>query len=179
MQVQSDSQILAPGSPASSARIDDPAPMGGRMIAAGLEAGEPVIAPGPGPTDPADPDGARRPAGATNTLGPTLVAIAALVLYAATRFLTGIHDPLGVGLAAVPLFFAAAFLPRRRAMLIGLGTVLVTVIPAGFDHGDWSVIDAGIVAELAILALASLALRASMSRGPQRRPPTRPPRRPS
>ena len=49
-------------------------------------------------------------------------------------------------------------------MLIGLGTVLVTVIPAGFDHGDWSVIDAGIVAELAILALASLALRASMSR---------------
>ena len=143
------------------------------MIAAGLEAGEPVIAHGSSPTDPADPDGARRPAtdpakrtnpSRTNTLGPTLVAIAALVLYAATRFLTGIHDPLGVGLAAVPLFFAAAFLPRRRAMLIGLGTVLVTVIPAGFDHGDWSVIDAGIVAELAILALASLALRSSMSR---------------
>ena len=89
------------------------------MIAAGLEAGEPVIAagqdgpssirPAPGPAD------ASRRAPTASTLGPTLVAIAALTLYAATRFLTGVHDPLGVGLAAVPLFFAAAFLSRGRA----------------------------------------------------------------
>ncbi len=142
--------------------------MGGRTIEAGLESGEPVIPTGRNGHEANRPgragDRVPRPAPGSDALGPTLVAIAALGLYAASRFLTGVHDPLGVGLAAVPLFFAAAFLSRPRALLIGLGTILVTAIPAGFDGGDWTVIDAGILLELAILMLAALALRAALRR---------------
>ena len=42
------------------------------------------------------------------------LVVAALVLYSVVPLPVRDHDPLGVGLAAVPLFFAAAFLPAAR-----------------------------------------------------------------
>ncbi len=166
MRVQSESQILAPGSPASSARTDDPAPKGGRAVAVGLEAGEPPVAVG----SRAISDGraistdGREDAPVASSLPTTVLALAALIGYAAVRIRVGADDPLGVGLASVPLFFAAAFLRRRRSMAVGLGTIVVTLVPIGPAPARWSVIDAAVVAELAILVVAALALRAAMLR---------------
>jgi diguanylate cyclase (GGDEF)-like protein len=166
MPVNLDSQYLASDSTASSARNGDQAPMGGRPIAAGLEAGEPVS-----PVAWADRSRAGRvprvegsAAPLASSLPTTLLAAAALVGYAAVHLSAGLHEPLGVGLASVPLFFAAAFLPRWRAIAVGLGTILVTLVPLAADRGDSSLLDAGIVAELVILVGAALALRAAMVR---------------
>ena len=160
MQVPSERQILAPGPTASSARTDDPAPTGVGLVAAGLEVDVPV----------ADHGRARRskePAGTgpmAASLPTSLLAMAALLAYAALRALTEIRDPLGVGLAAVPLFFAAAFLTGRWAVRVGLATVAVTLLPIALAGPTWSIVDAGIVAELAILVIAAAALRAAMLR---------------
>ena len=159
MPAPSESQILAPGSPASSARTDDQAPMGGSLISAGLEVGGPGVAAGSTPTRWAGDDPP-----VASSLPTALVAIAALVSYTLVRMRVGAHDPLGVGLASVPLFFAAAFLTRRRALAVGVGTIAVTLVPIGLDRAQWSVIDVAIVAELVILVVAALALRTAMIR---------------
>ena len=145
MRVQSDSQVTASGSPASSARIDDQAPMGGRLVANGPETGELMAVDGSGGTGPARAavvddgpatSGGRRGSEASggsplaSSLPTTALAVVALVGYWVVRLRVGAHDPLGVGLASVPLFFAAAFLTRRRtAAIVGLGTILVTARP--------------------------------------------------
>jgi diguanylate cyclase (GGDEF)-like protein len=159
MPVPSESQILAPGSPASSARIDDQAAMGGRLISADLEAGGPGIAVAPAATRSTRDDPP-----VESSLPTALLAIAALVSYTLVRMRVGAHDPLGVGLASVPLFFSAAFLSRRRALAVGIGTIAVTLVPIGLDRRQWSVIDVAIVAELVVLVVAALALRAAMTR---------------
>jgi diguanylate cyclase (GGDEF)-like protein len=160
MRVQSDSQILAPGSPASSARTDDPAPKGGRAVAVGLEAGEPPVAVG----SRAVASAGREQAPMASSLPTTVLALVALVGYAAVRLRAGGGDPLGVGLASVPLFFAVAFLRRPPAVAVALGTIVVTLVPIGPAPDRWSVADAAVVAELAILVVAALALRAAMLR---------------
>jgi diguanylate cyclase (GGDEF)-like protein len=100
-----------------------------------------------------------------SSLPTTLLAVVALAGYAAIRTRVDPSDPLGVGLASVPLFFAAAFLRRRPAIAVGLGTIAVTLIPMALDTSHrLTVIDAAIVAELAILTVAALALRAAMLR---------------
>ena len=76
----------------------------------------------------------------------------------------GADQPLGIGLASVPLFFAAVFLPRGRAIAIGLGTIAVTIAPMAARRGSRTILDAAILAELVILVVASLALRAAMLR---------------
>ncbi len=163
MPVPPDGQSLATDSTASSARNDDQTPMGGRPIVAGLEAGEPVVARRPrAARDSTDRTGPAAPLAAS--LPTTLLAAAALVAYAIVRTSVGIHEPLGVGLASVPLFFAAAFLPRWRAIAVGLGTIVVTVIPLSAEAGQWTLLDVGILAELVVLVLAALALRAAMVR---------------
>ncbi len=168
MPVPSDGQSLAPGSTASSARNDDQAPMGGRPVVAGLEVGEPVVAVAradrsrDGRAAPRSGPGRATPL--KTSLPTTLLAAAALVGYAAVRMSVGMHDPLGVGLASVPVLFAAAFLPRWRAIAVGLGTIVATLLPLALDRGQWTLIDAGIVAELGILVVAALALRAAMVR---------------
>ncbi len=159
MPAPSESQILAPGSPASSARTDDQAPMGGSLISAGLEAGGPDIAAVPATARWTGDDPP-----VASSLPTALLAIAALVSYTLVRMRVGAHDPLGVGLASVPLFFAAAFLTRWRALAVGGGTIAVTLVPIGLDRARWSVIDVAIVAELVILVVAALALRAAMVR---------------
>ena len=184
MRVQSDSQVTASGSPASSARIDDQAPLGGRLVPSEPEAGEPMAADGSGGTGPAraplSDDGPPAPAPRrrleapggsplASSLPTTALAVAALVGYWVVRLRVGAHDPLGVGLASVPLFFAAAFLTSRTAALVGLGTILVTLGPMALDRAGWSVIDAAIVAELVVLVVAALALRAALVRAAQSR----------
>ncbi len=137
------------------------------MIATALETGEPATAAGPnGPVPDQPAPGPIKPSSApmASSLGTTLVAVAALIGYAAVQFATGVHDPLGVGLAAVPLFFAAAFLPRWRAIAVGLGTIFVTFLPAAFDPSPWTLVDAAILAELSILIVAAIALRAAILR---------------
>jgi|GEM_PF-1169024 len=175
MRVQSDGQILAPGSPASSARPGDQVPPGGSLLSDALEADVPVSPDVPagttarrtsGPTAP-DAQAVRRGADGAplaSSLPTTLLAIFALIGYASIRFGVGVHDPLGVGLASVPLFFAAAFLSRRRAIVTGIGTVLATLVPTALDRVVWTLDDAGIVAELAVLLVAALTLRAAMVR---------------
>jgi len=166
MRVKSDSHVLAEGSPASSARTDDRAPTGGRAAVAATEAGEPEALSGhaggsPGPRGAARVDSAP----VTSSLPTTLLAIAALAGYAAIRTRVDPSDPLGVGLASVPLFFAAAFLRRWPAIAVGLGTIAVTLIPMALDTDHrLMVIDAAIVTELTILTVAALALRAAMLR---------------
>ncbi|MDP9482480.1 MAG: GAF domain-containing protein, partial [Chloroflexota bacterium] len=184
MQVPSERQILAPGPTASSARTDDSAPTRGRLVAAGLE----TDAPGADPSadapsadapsaDAPDADVPGMDAGRgrvskalpsrgplTTSLPTTLLAVAALLTYATVRAAVEIHDPLGVGLAAVPLFIAAALLSWRRALVVGLGTVAATLLPIALYGTTWSVADGAILAELAILALAAVALRAAMLR---------------
>jgi diguanylate cyclase (GGDEF)-like protein len=98
------------------------------------------------------------------SLPTTLLALVALLAYTAVRAVVEIDDPLGVGLASVPLFFAAAFLTTRRALLVGLGTIAVTLVPIALYSTSWSLIDTAILAELATLALAATALRAAMLR---------------
>ena len=166
MQVPSERQILAPGSTASSAPTEDPAPAGGSLVPADLEADVPVVDDDRARdrTDPRNPKASPRRAPMATSLPTTLLALAALLAYAAVRAVVELHDPLGVGLASVPLFFAAAFLTGRRAILVGLGTIAVTLVPIALDHMTWSVTDAGIVAELATLALAAVSLRAAMLR---------------
>lgn len=153
--------------------------MGGRPIVAGLEASEPVAA-----VARADRsrDGSAAPlngraAPLATSLPTTLLAAAALVGYAVVRMSVGLHEPLGVGLASVPLFFAAAFLPRWRAIAVGLGTILATLLPLTTDRGPWSLMDVGIVVELVILVVASSRCGRRWSARP-RLPPARPPTRP-
>jgi diguanylate cyclase (GGDEF)-like protein len=168
MRVQSDSQVLAPGSPASSAHTDDPAPTGGGAVAVGLEAGEAAVAAGR-PALPADRTAlpARRqrtmPTMAAS-LAMSVIAVAALIGFAAVRIGIGTGTPLGAGLAAVPLFFAAAFLGRRGAIAAGLGTVVAALAPIGLEPAQWSMADAAVVAETGILAGAAIALRAALLR---------------
>jgi diguanylate cyclase (GGDEF)-like protein len=172
MRVKSEGQILAPGSPASSARSDDQAPQGGRLVSDAPEADVPMSPDARQPGDPQEASGQPEPAarrgghGAplASALPTTLVAIAALVGYTTVRVAVGVHDPLGVGLASVPLFFAAAFLSRRRAVPLAIATILATLLPIGLDRTVWTLVDAGIVAELAVLLVAALALRAAMVR---------------
>ena len=159
MPVPSESQILAPGSPASSARTDDQAALGGRLISADLEAGGPGIA-----VAPVASRWTRDDPPVASSLPTALLAIAALVSYTLVRMRVGAHDPLGVGLASVPLFFSAAFLSRRRALAVGIGTIAVTLVPIALDRRQWSFIDLAIVAELVVLVVAALALRAAMIR---------------
>ena len=118
MPVPSEGQSLAPGSPASSARNDDPAPMGGRPIEAGLEAGEPVVA----------------VARAERSRGGRSRSVARV----------------------------ATFLPT--VLLAAAALVLVTLLPLAQARADWSLIDAAISVELAILVVAALVLRAAMRR---------------
>jgi diguanylate cyclase (GGDEF)-like protein len=159
MRVKSDGQSLVPGSPASSARPDGQVPPGGSLSSDALEVDVPVAAGVPVPL--------RRGTDGTplvSSLPTTLLAIFALVGYLSVRAGVGPHDALGVGLASVPLFFAAAFLSRGRAMLIAVGTVLATVLPTILDRAAWRLVDAGLVAELVVLLVAALALRAAMVR---------------
>ncbi len=100
----------------------------------------------------------------SSTLPTGAIAVAALLAYAAIRVTVGEDQPLGIGLAAVPLFFAAVFLPRRRAIAVGLGTIAVTVVPMVLDGDSWAILDAAMIAELVILVVASLAVRAAMLR---------------
>ncbi len=99
-----------------------------------------------------------------STLPTGAIAIVALLSYAAIRATVGEDQPLGIGLAAVPLFFAAAFLPRRRAIAVGLATIGITVLPMVLDGDAWGFLDAAMIAELVILVVASLAVRAAMLR---------------
>ncbi|MEO8229296.1 MAG: diguanylate cyclase [Chloroflexota bacterium] len=98
------------------------------------------------------------------SLPTTLLAVVALLAYAAVRAVVEINDPLEVGLASVPLFFAAAFLTARRALMVGLGTIAVTLLPIALYSTAWTITDTAIVAQLATLALAATVLRAAMLR---------------
>jgi diguanylate cyclase (GGDEF)-like protein len=160
MQVPSDRQILASGPTASSAQTDDPAPSGGILVTADLGADVPVA------DDGRDP-GMDRPARVVPMpawLPTRFISFAALLAYVAQRAVVEIPAPLGVGLASVPLFFAAAFLPRRWAVVVGLGTIAATLLPIAVAGPTWSVIDTGILLELAALLLAAAALRAALLR---------------
>jgi diguanylate cyclase (GGDEF)-like protein len=94
----------------------------------------------------------------------TALALVALVRYAAIRTFVDVHDPLPVGFAAAPLFVAALFLSRRRAIAIGAATILATLIPAVLDRHPWGLADTRIVLEMTILVVASLAFRAALRR---------------
>lgn len=94
----------------------------------------------------------------------TTLGIAAFLGYALIRVAVGVHDPVGVGLTSVPLFFAAAFLPRSQAIVIGLATIAWTIVPLVFDPESVTVMDLAIAAELTILVVAALALREAMRR---------------
>jgi diguanylate cyclase (GGDEF)-like protein len=160
MQLSSERQTLAPGPTASSARTEDPASQGGRLVAADLVADVPVADDGRHRGANVAPSGAPL----ATSLPTNLLALAALLTYGAVRAVVEIHDPLGVGLASVPLFFAAAFLTRRWAIAVGLGAIALTLLPIAIDRASWSVTDAAIVAELGTLVVAAGALRAAMLR---------------
>jgi diguanylate cyclase (GGDEF)-like protein len=92
-------------------------------------------------------------------LPTTVLTFLTLLAYAGIRVFAGEHDPIGVGLASVPLFLAAIYLPRRSLIIVGCGTIVATIMPIVFDALPLAVPDAGIVAELTILIVAAAALR--------------------
>jgi diguanylate cyclase (GGDEF)-like protein len=98
------------------------------------------------------------------TLPTTILTLLALLGYASIRSLAGVHDPLGVGLASLPLFLAAIFLPRRSLLAVAGGTVMATILPMLSDARPLSNLDAGITAELTVLLMATVVLRAATLR---------------
>jgi diguanylate cyclase (GGDEF)-like protein len=91
------------------------------------------------------------------------LAVAAIAGYALARAVAGSHEPYGVGLAALPLFVAAIFLGRRAALLVGLAVAGITVVPL-LATRPWTGLDGSIVAELAVLVVASIILRLAFGR---------------
>ena len=94
---------------------------------------------------------------------PWLLAVGSLIAYGTVRLLAGVHDPFGIGLAAVPLFVAAIFLGRRAAILVGLAIALLTIGPIALTP-HWTVLDWSTLAELTVLAVSATFLRLAFGR---------------
>ena len=94
---------------------------------------------------------------------PWLLAVGSLLGYGLVRLLAGVHDPFGIGLAAVPLFVASIFLGRRAAILVGLAVTLLTIGPIAVTP-PWTVLDWSALAELAVLAVSATFLRLAFGR---------------
>lgn len=94
---------------------------------------------------------------------PWLLAVGSLIGYGTVRLLAGVHDPFGIGLAAVPLFVAAIFLGRRAAILVGLAIALLTIGPIALTP-HWTVLDWSTLAELTVLAVSATFLRLAFGR---------------
>ena len=89
------------------------------------------------------------------------LALGALGAYAVV--VIGAEGLVGVGLASIPLFIAAALLPARSAIATGAATIALTLIPAMLgDVG--TVAELAMIAELTLLVSAALALRAAVVR---------------
>jgi diguanylate cyclase (GGDEF)-like protein len=94
---------------------------------------------------------------------PWLLAVGSLLGYGTVRLLAGVHDPFGIGLAAVPLFVAAIFLGRRAAILVGLAIGVLTIGPIALT-ARWTVLDWSTLAELTVLAVSAIFLRLAFGR---------------
>ncbi|HYC07316.1 MAG TPA: GAF domain-containing protein, partial [Candidatus Binatia bacterium] len=101
--------------------------------------------------------------GAPATLPVPSAALALGALGAYAIVVIGASGIVGVGLASIPLFIAAALLPARSAVATGLATIALTLIPAII--GDTPTVAVlAMVAELTLLVTAALALRAAVVR---------------
>jgi diguanylate cyclase (GGDEF)-like protein len=94
---------------------------------------------------------------------PWLLAVGSLLGYGLVRLLAGVHDPFGIGLAAVPLFVASTFLGGRAAILVGLAVTFLTIGPIAVTP-PWTVLDWSALAELAVLAVSATFLRLALGR---------------
>ncbi len=93
----------------------------------------------------------------------SLLATAAVLGYALVRLLAGIHDPFGIGLAALPLFIAAIFLGRRAALVVVLAVVAITAGPIALT-ARWTAFDWSTIAELTVLVVSAAFLRLAFGR---------------
>ena len=94
---------------------------------------------------------------------PWLLAIAAVAGYGVIRLGTGVHDPFGIGLAAVPLLIAVTLFARRGAALIVLATLGLTLLPIALS-GQWTALDWSAVAGVTVLAGSAIVLRIAFGR---------------
>ncbi len=94
---------------------------------------------------------------------PALLAAVSVGGYGIVRLAAGVHDPFGIGLAAVPLFVAAVFLGRRAALLVALAIALITVGPI-LVLRTRSALDWSSIAEFVILAISAIFLRLAFGR---------------
>ena len=102
-------------------------------------------------------------AGRHAPIPPWLLAGGSLAGYAAVRLLAGVHDPFGIGLAALPLFISSIFLGRRAAALVALAVVVLTIGPIGFSS-TWTALDWSTLAELTVLVMSAALLRLAFGR---------------
>jgi diguanylate cyclase (GGDEF)-like protein len=94
---------------------------------------------------------------------PAVLAGVSLLVYGVVRLLAGVHDPFGIGLAALPLFVASIFLGRRAAILVGLAIIVLTIGPIALTM-PWTALDWSTLAELAVLAASATLLRLAFGR---------------
>ncbi len=94
---------------------------------------------------------------------PWLLAAVSILGYGLVRLLTGVHDPFGIGLAAVPLLVAATFFDRRTAALVVLAIFGLTLVPIILT-GSWSALDWSALAEVTVLAASAMFLRIAFGR---------------
>ena len=90
-----------------------------------------------------------------------VLTVAALALYAVVVVSAG--GFVGVGLASIPLFLAAALLQTRGALLTAVATFLVTIIPS-IARGHLVITDMAMLAEVTVLIVAALGLRVAVER---------------
>ncbi|HEY7827538.1 MAG TPA: diguanylate cyclase [Candidatus Limnocylindrales bacterium] len=94
---------------------------------------------------------------------PWLLAAVSILGYGVVRLLTGVHDPFGIGLAAVPLLVAATFFDRRTAGLVVLAIFGLTLVPIVLT-ATWSALDWSALAEVTVLAASAMFLRIAFGR---------------
>jgi diguanylate cyclase (GGDEF)-like protein len=94
---------------------------------------------------------------------PWLLAAVSILGYGLVRLLTGVHDPFGIGLAAVPLLVAATFFDRRTAASVVLAIFGLTLVPIILT-GSWSALDWSALAEVTVLAASAMFLRIAFGR---------------
>ena len=94
---------------------------------------------------------------------PWLLAAVSITAYGLVRLVTGVHDPFGIGLAAVPLLMAAIFFTRRTAAIVVIATFGLTVVPIALA-GHWTALDWSAMAEVTVLAASAMFLRIAFGR---------------
>ncbi len=94
---------------------------------------------------------------------PWLLAAVSITAYGLVRLVTGVHDPFGIGLAAVPLLMAAIFFTRRTAAIVVVATFGLTVVPIALA-GHWTALDWSALAEVTVLAASAMFLRIAFGR---------------